>query len=97
MSTAPGARRSRRFAVRTDESVGIVRTRPAWRALKRAEARAPIPTVLRPKAQGCRVREATLGNVIHYFSQPQRGASTVCVPMASTPSGLLNFRNGFPG
>ena len=39
----------------------------------------PIPTGLHPAAQGCRgprpdwPREATLGNVIHYFPQPQRG------------------------
>ena len=33
----------------------------------------PIPTGLHPSAQGCRVREATLGNEIHYSPQPQRG------------------------
>jgi type I restriction enzyme M protein len=33
----------------------------------------PIPTGLHPSAQGCRVGEATLGNVVHYFPQPQRG------------------------
>ena len=32
-----------------------------------------IPTGLHQSAQGCRVREATLGNVIHYSPQPQRG------------------------
>ena len=36
-------------------------------------ASSPIPTGLHPSAQGCRVREATLGNMIHYFPQPQRG------------------------
>jgi hypothetical protein len=32
----------------------------------------PIPTGLRHSAQGCRAREATLGDVIN-FPQPQRG------------------------
>ena len=32
----------------------------------------PIPTGLRPKAQGCEAR-ATLGDVPEYFPQPQRG------------------------
>ena len=32
----------------------------------------PIPTGLRPKAQGCEAR-ATLGDVSEYFPQPQRG------------------------
>jgi hypothetical protein len=41
MSAAFGARTSGRFTVRTNERVGIIRARPAWRALKRAEARAP--------------------------------------------------------
>ena len=33
----------------------------------------PIPTGLRHSAQGCRVREATLGHTSHNFSQPHRG------------------------
>jgi hypothetical protein len=28
---------------------------------------------------------------------PNGVASILCVPVASTPSGLLKFRNGFPG
>ena len=56
----------------------------------------PIPTGLQPSAQGCRVREATLGNVIHYFPQPQRG----CVNGASTngfnPFRVVKFGGRFP-
>ena len=72
MTAAFGARTSVRSTVRTNERVGIIRSRTAWRALKRAEARAPIPTGLRPKAQGCEAR-ATLGDVPKHFPQPQRG------------------------
>src|ERR1039457_4662591 len=39
--------------------------------------RLPIPTGLRHSAQGCRVGEATLGHLIDYFPQPQRGCITV--------------------
>jgi hypothetical protein len=42
------------------------------RTLKRRERRAPIPTGLRPPAQGCAPR-ATLGHAPNYFPQPQRG------------------------
>ena len=35
----------------------------------------PIPTGLRPKAQGCEER-ATLGDVSEHFPQPQRGCGT---------------------
>ena len=42
-------------------------------SLQAMSAYSPIPTGLHPSAQGCRVREATLGNMIHYFPQPQRG------------------------
>ena len=38
--------------------------------------RSPIPTGLRRPAQGCRVREATLGHALHFFPQPQRGCIT---------------------
>ena len=33
----------------------------------------PIPTGLRPKAQGCPVGGTTLGNAPHFPPQPQRG------------------------
>ena len=56
----------------------------------------PIPTGLHPSAQGCRVREATLGNVVYYFSQPQRG----CVNRACTggfnPFRVVEFSERFP-
>ena len=39
--------------------------------------RLPIPMGLRHSAQGCRVGEATLGHLIDYFPQPQRGCITV--------------------
>jgi hypothetical protein len=53
----------------------------------------PIPTGLRPSAQGCRgprpdwPSEATLGNVVHCFPQPQRG----CINHAHA-NGLNPFR-----
>jgi hypothetical protein len=36
----------------------------------------PIPTGLRPSAQSCPVSGTTLGNMIKYFPQPQRGCIT---------------------
>jgi len=39
---AIGARPSGRFTARTEAGIEIIRARPAWRMLKRAEARAPI-------------------------------------------------------
>ena len=86
--SALGARPSGRFTVRTRAGIGIIRARPAWRMLKRAEARAPIPTGLRPKAQGCRVREATLG------SCPEK-SSTLKGLHPSLHSGLMQPRWGW--
>ena len=96
MRTAFGARPSGRFTVRTNEGVGIIRARPGWRSLKRAEARAPIPTGLRPSAQGCRVREATLGNVIHYFPPPQRGCINGGRASGCNPFRVVEFMGRFP-
>ena len=39
-------------------------------------APSPIPTGLHQSAQGCRVREATLGHRSRYFPQPHRGCIT---------------------
>ena len=50
----------------------------------------PIPTGLRPKAQGCEAR-ATLGDVIHYFPQPQRG----CGPTAHNRHNLVEVEKSF--
>ena len=52
----------------------------------------PIPTGLRPSAQGClpsevlltKEGEATLGRAPHYYPQPQRG----CI--AASPTGCCN-------
>jgi hypothetical protein len=58
---APGARASARFTARTPAAS---KTNPALnptRTLKRRKRRAPIPTGLRPPAQGCEER-ATLGH-----------------------------------
>ena len=56
----------------------------------------PIPTGLRPKAQGCRVREATLGNVVHYFFQPQRGCINRACADGFNPVGVVFHFNGSP-
>jgi hypothetical protein len=51
----------------------------------------PIPTGLQPSAQGWPVGGTTLGNVIHYFFQPQRG----CINGARTGGSNL-FRVVIP-
>jgi hypothetical protein len=64
--------------------------------LKRAEARAPIPTGLHPSAQGCRVGEATLGNVFHYSPQPQRGCINPLCAGGCNPFRVVEFSKWFP-
>ena len=56
----------------------------------------PIPTGLHQSAQGCRVREATLGNVIHYFPQPQRGCSNGGRADGYNPFRVDKFSGRFP-
>ena len=56
----------------------------------------PIPTGLRPKAQGCRVREATLGNTPHYFPQPQRGCINRSHAVGCNPFRVVGFSTRFP-
>lgn len=56
----------------------------------------PIPTGLRHLAQGCRVREATLGNVVHYFSQPQRGCINRVCAGGGNPFRVVKFPGCFP-
>jgi hypothetical protein len=56
----------------------------------------PIPTGLRPKAQGYRVREATLGNGIHYFPQPQRGCIIRSRTDGFNPFRVVEFVGQFP-
>ena len=79
---------SSRFNVRTDERVAIMRARRAWRRLNRAELRSPIPTGLHHPAQGCRLREATLGQRPEISCQPQRGCVTVGHPVWRNPVGV---------
>jgi hypothetical protein len=56
----------------------------------------PIPTGLRHSAQGCRVREATLGNVFHYFPQPQRGCINGERAGGFNPFRVVGFSEWFP-
>ncbi len=56
----------------------------------------PIPTGLRPSAQGCRVGEATLGNVFHYFPQPQRGCVNRACANGFNPFRVVEFAGRFP-
>ncbi len=78
------------------QRVGIIRAFLAWRVLKRAKARAPIPTGLHHSAQGCRVGEATLGNVVHYFLQPHRGCSNRSRVRGCNPFRIVEFSERFP-
>jgi hypothetical protein len=94
--TAFGARTLGRFTVRTHAGIGIIHARPAWRMLKRAEARAPIPTGLHHSAQGCRVREATLGNMPKYVPQPQRGCITPRRADGCNPFRVVSISERFP-
>ena len=56
----------------------------------------PIPTGLHPSAQGCRVREATLGNVFHYSPQPQRGCINRPCADGFNPVGVVIHFNRSP-
>jgi hypothetical protein len=56
----------------------------------------PIPTGLHPSAQGCRVREATLGNAFHYFPQPQRGCINHACAGGCNPFRVVKFAGRFP-
>ena len=55
-----------------------------------------IPTGLRHSAQGCRGREATLGNVIYYFPQPQRGCINRSCAGGFNPVGVVIHFIGSP-
>ena len=55
-----------------------------------------IPTGLHHSAQGCRAREATLGNVIHYFPQPQRGCINRACADGFNPFRVVEFSGRFP-
>ena len=63
--------------------------------LKRRERRAPIPTGLRPKAQGCEER-ATLGDVFDNSPQPQRGCVIPSRAHRHNPVGVDDFSGRFP-
>ena len=56
----------------------------------------PIPTGLHPSAQGCRVREATLGNVFHYFPQRQRRCINRSRTGGFNPFRVVEFSGRFP-
>ena len=70
--------RESRFDIREPQTI---------RPLKRRERRAPIPTGLRPPAQGCEAR-ATLGHTPQLFSQPQRGCITLPPATRCNPVGV---------
>ena len=55
-----------------------------------------IPTGLHHSAQGCRVREATLGNGFQYFPQPQRGCVNRLRARGSNPFRVDEFVGRFP-
>ena len=56
----------------------------------------PIPTGLHHSAQGCPDGGTTLGNVFHYFSQPQRGCITPPRPDECNPFRVVVFSGRFP-
>ncbi len=58
--------------------------------------RFPIPTGLHPSAQGCRVREATLGHALHFFPQPQRGCITPRRAVCCNPVGVGSIFHNSP-
>jgi len=62
----------------------------------RMRAPFPIPTGLRHSAPGCRVREATPGNVVYYFSQPHRGCVKCLRADGCNPFGVVKFSGRFP-
>ena len=55
----------------------------------------PIPTGLRPKAQGCEGR-ATLGDTSPHFPQPQRGCGILRHSNGRNPVGVVKFSERFP-
>jgi hypothetical protein len=56
----------------------------------------PIPMGLHPSAQGCRVGEATLGNVFHYSPQPQRGCINPLCAGGFNPFRVVEVSEWFP-
>jgi len=52
----------------------------------------PIPTGLLHSAQGCSVGGTTLGNVVHYFSQPQQGCINRWRANGGNPVGVKESR-----
>jgi hypothetical protein len=84
--SAPGARASARFTVRTPAAS---KTNPALnsiRTLKRRERRAPIPKGLCPPAQGCEER-ATLGQRPKKFTNRNAVAA---IPFSSAVRGICH-------
>jgi len=59
----------------------------------------PIPTGLRHSAKSCRVGEATLGHLVDYFPQPQRGCISVRArgfnPVGANEPGFRFRSSGF--
>ncbi len=56
----------------------------------------PNPTGLRPKAQGCRVREATLGKRVLDIPQPQRGCVLPSRADGRNPVGVDDSSERYP-
>ena len=56
----------------------------------------PIPTGLQASAQGWPGGGTTLGNVIHYFFQPQRGCVNGARVGGSNPFRVVKFTGRFP-
>jgi hypothetical protein len=55
-----------------------------------------IPTGLQPSAQGCRVREASLGYTSHYFPQPQRSCTNHSLADGCNPFRIVEFSKRSP-
>ena len=56
----------------------------------------PIPTGLHLSAQGCPVSGTTLGKVIQYFPQPQRGCINRSRARGCNPFRVVEFSGRFP-
>jgi hypothetical protein len=95
----PGAL-TRRFAVTGGAFPMLIRmpapsARRARPAGAHMSAPCPIPTGLRPKAQGCEAR-ATLGVVSRFFPQPQRGCIHRPCTGGFNPVGVVFHFDGLP-
>jgi hypothetical protein len=96
-----GARASARFTARTSAASKANPALNSLRPLKRRERRAPIPTGLRPPAQGCEER-ATLGHRPQIISNRNAvaalpfssGAQGICHNPVGVGENLIPFTQG---